>query len=85
MTPDDRRTKSFHGVIPRRRGEPCTGGVFLRAHYVKSLIVMPKATAILKFAGTRFGGEVLLHGALLRSESEAIELAQRQGFTGAAV
>ncbi len=54
---------------------------------MKSLIVMPKATADIKVDAVRgFGGEVLLHGANFdEAKAKAIELAQQQGFTGAAV
>ncbi|WP_149873118.1 pyridoxal-phosphate dependent enzyme, partial [Salmonella enterica] len=50
---------------------------------VKSLIVMPKATADIKVDAVRgFGGEVLLHGANFdEAKAKAIELAQQQGFT----
>ena len=54
---------------------------------VKALIVMPVATADIKVDAVRgFGGEVLLHGANFdEAKARAIELAQQQGFTGAAV
>ncbi|MDU6409732.1 MAG: threonine ammonia-lyase, biosynthetic [Yersiniaceae bacterium] len=50
---------------------------------IKSLIVMPVATADIKVDAVRsFGGEVLLHGANFdEAKARAIELSQQQGMT----
>lgn len=73
-----------HGVITASAGNHAQGVAFSSARLgVKSLIVMPKATADIKVDAVRgFGGEVLLHGANFdEAKAKAIELAQQQGFT----
>ncbi|MFU0083482.1 pyridoxal-phosphate dependent enzyme, partial [Salmonella enterica] len=72
------------GVITASAGNHAQGVAFSSARLgVKSLIVMPKATADVKVDAVRgFGGEVLLHGANFdEAKPKATELAQQQGFT----
>ena len=76
------------GVITASAGNHAQGVAFSSARLgLKALIVMPVATADIKVDAVRgFGGEVLLHGANFdEAKAKAIELAQQQGFTGAAV
>ncbi len=71
-------------MITASAGNHAQGVAFSSARLgVKSLIVMPKATADIKVDAVRgFGGEVLLHGANFdEAKAKAIELAQQQGFT----
>ena len=80
LTPEQKA----QGVITASAGNHAQGVAFSSARLgLKSLIVMPVATADIKVDAVRgFGGEVLLHGANFdEAKAKAIELSQQQGFT----
>ncbi|MEQ9771896.1 threonine ammonia-lyase, biosynthetic [Pectobacterium jejuense] len=73
-----------HGVITASAGNHAQGVALSSTKLgIKSLIVMPVATADIKVDAVRgFGGEVLLHGANFdEAKAKAIELSQQQHMT----
>ncbi|KAA8996478.1 threonine ammonia-lyase, biosynthetic [Affinibrenneria salicis] len=73
-----------HGVVTASAGNHAQGVAYSsRQLGIKSLIVMPIATADIKVDAVRgFGGEVLLHGANFdEAKAKAIELAQEKHLT----
>ncbi|MDY4316731.1 PLP-dependent threonine dehydratase [Pectobacterium actinidiae] len=73
-----------HGVVTASAGNHAQGVALSSSKLgIKSLIVMPVATADIKVDAVRgFGGEVLLHGANFdEAKAKAIELSQQQHMT----
>ncbi|KHT22612.1 MULTISPECIES: threonine ammonia-lyase, biosynthetic [Pectobacterium] len=73
-----------HGVVTASAGNHAQGVALSSTKLgIKSLIVMPVATADIKVDAVRgFGGEVLLHGANFdEAKAKAIELSQQQHMT----
>lgn len=78
---DEQRAR---GVITASVGNHAQGVAFSGNRLgIRTLIVMPVATADIKVDAVRgFGGEVLLHGANFdEAKTKAIELAEQQGMT----
>lgn len=78
---DEQRAR---GVITASAGNHAQGVAFSGNRLgIRTLIVMPVATADIKVDAVRgFGGEVLLHGANFdEAKTKAIELAEQQGMT----
>jgi threonine dehydratase len=72
------------GIICASAGNHAQGVAFsAQQRGVKSTIVMPNVTPLLKIDGTReYGSEVVIHGDVFdESNSKALELAEEHGYT----